>query len=99
MPVERPVILLLTANDRLGDDAGYLRGDLVELAEKLGEQYQLECDWQSDDCLNISRSGVDGRLMVGEQEIELTLKLGMLMSAFKGVIETEIKSFIAEHIY
>jgi len=76
-----------------------LKQGLDELAEKLGEQYQLECDWQSDDCMGISRSGLDGQLMVGEQEIELTLKLGMLMSAFKGVIETEIKSFIAEHIY
>ena len=76
-----------------------LKQGLDELAEKLGEQYHLECDWQSEDCLGIHRSGVDGQLTVGEEEIELTLNLGMLMSAFKGVIEREINSFIDEHIY
>jgi putative polyhydroxyalkanoate system protein len=76
-----------------------LKQGLDELAEKLGEQYQLKCDWQSDECLGIHRSGVNGQLTVGEQEIELTLNLGMLMSAFKGVIEREITTFIDEHIY
>lgn len=76
-----------------------LKQGLDELAEKLGEQYQLECDWQSDECLDIRRSGVNGQLTVGEQEIELNLNLGMLMSAFKGVIESEIKTFIDEYIY
>jgi putative polyhydroxyalkanoate system protein len=49
--------------------------------------------------MGIRRSGIDGQLTVGKQEIELTLNLGMLMSAFKGVIESEITTFIDEHIY
>ena len=76
-----------------------LKQGLDELAEKLDEQYQLNCDWNSDDCMDIRRSGIDGQLTVGKQEIELTLNLGMLMSAFKGVIEREILTFIDEHIY
>ena len=76
-----------------------LKKGLDELAEKLGEQYQLNCDWDSEDCMGIRRSGIDGQLTVGKQEIELTLNLGMLMSAFKGVIEREITTFIDEHIY
>lgn len=76
-----------------------LKQGLDELAEKLGQQYQLNCDWESDDCMGIRRSGINGQLTVGQQEIELTLNLGILMSAFSGVIEREITTFIDEHIY
>ena len=76
-----------------------LKQGLDQLAEKLGEQYQLDCAWESDDCLSFHRTGADGRVSIGGEEIELNVNLGMLMSAFKGAIEQEIRSFIAEHIY
>ncbi|MGI9343851.1 MAG: polyhydroxyalkanoic acid system family protein [Gammaproteobacteria bacterium] len=76
-----------------------LRAGLDQLADKLGQQYQLDCDWQSDECLSFRRTGAEGEVNIGEREIELSVSLGMLMSAFKGTIEKEIKDFIDEYIY
>ena len=76
-----------------------LKVGLDELADKLGAQYQLDCGWESDDCLSFRRSGLDGNLSIGDRQIDLTLNLGILMSAFRAPIEQEIRSFIAEHIY
>jgi len=76
-----------------------LKEGLDQLAGKLGRQYQLDCNWDSEDCLCFKRSGADGQINIGDQEFELTVKLGMLMSAFKGTIEQEIQGFIDEYIY
>lgn len=76
-----------------------LKEGLDQLADKLGQQYQLDCDWQSEECLSFRRTGAEGEVNIGDQEIELHVSLGMLMSAFKGTIEKEIRDFIDEHIY
>lgn len=76
-----------------------LTAGLDKLADKLGRQYQLVCDWKSDDCLCFRRAGADGEVNIGEREIELSVNLGLMMSAFKSTIENEIRSFIDEHIY
>jgi putative polyhydroxyalkanoate system protein len=76
-----------------------LRVGLDKLADKLGEQYQLDCNWESDECLSFRRTGADGKIDIGDGEIELTVSLGMLMSAFKAPIEREIQTFINEYIY
>lgn len=76
-----------------------LKAGLDELADRLGRQYQLDCGWESDDCLCFRRSGADGQVNIGDREIELNVKLGLMMSAFKSTIEKEIQGFIDEHIY
>lgn len=76
-----------------------LKEGLDKLADKLGQQYQLDCGWESDERLCFKRSGADGQINIGEQEVDLTVNLGMLMSPFKGTIEQEIQGFIDEYIY
>ena len=76
-----------------------LKDGLDKLAGKLGERYQLDCDWESEECLCFSGAGANGKVAIGEEEIDLEVNLGILMSPFKGTIETEIRNFIAEFIY
>ena len=76
-----------------------LRKEVERLAEAMQEQFQLDCSWRSRDCLDFQRSGAKGQIEIGKNEIELTARLGMLMSAFKGPIESEIRQFISKHIY
>lgn len=76
-----------------------LKEGLDKLADKLGQQYQLDCNWDSDECLSFKRSGAAGQVSIGDQQIELNVTLGMLMSAFKSTIESEIQGFIDEYIY
>ena len=76
-----------------------LREQLDDLARQLGQKLQLNCEWTSDDCLNFRRSGADGQINIGDEEIELTITLGMLMEFFRDKIESEILAFIDQHIY
>ncbi len=76
-----------------------LRKELDGLAQQLGQELQLDCEWQTDDCLGFRRSGAEGQINIGEEEFELTITLGMLMEFFRGKIEREIREFIDQHIY
>ena len=76
-----------------------LRAGIDQLAEKLGQQYHLDCAWESDECLSFRRTGAEGEVNIGDAEVELNVSLGMLMSAFKSTIEKEIRDFIDEYIY
>ena len=76
-----------------------LRNQLDDLAEQLGQELQLNCEWLSDDCMDFRRSGLNGQINIGAEEIEMTITLGMLMEFFRGKIESEILAFIDQHIY
>lgn len=76
-----------------------LRKEVDRLAETMQEQFQLDCNWRSKNCLDFQRGGAKGQIEIGKEKFELTAELGMLMSAFKGTIEAEIRKFIDEHIY
>jgi len=76
-----------------------LRTELDQLAEQLGEKLQLNCEWLSDDCLDFRRSGAEGQINIGEDEIEFTVTLGMLMKVFRSTIEQEVQEFMEKHIY
>ncbi len=76
-----------------------LRKEVERLAETMQDQFQLDCNWQSKNCLNFQRTGAKGQIDIGKNDFELNAELGMLMSAFKGNIEEAIRSFIDEHVY
>ena len=76
-----------------------LRSELESLVGTLAEQLQLECEWLSEDCLDFRRKGAEGQININDDEIEMTIRLGLLLSAFSGVIEQEVQEFFEEHIY
>lgn len=76
-----------------------VRKQLKNLADQMQDQFQLNCEWSSKNCLDFQRSGASGHIEIHKKEVELTAKLGMLMSAFKGTIEQEISKFMDKHLY
>jgi putative polyhydroxyalkanoate system protein len=60
-----------------------------KVADKMARDYQLDCEWK-DNVLSFERSGVHGALTLGEQRAEMTIRLGLLMSAFSSTIETKV---------
>src|SRR5262245_35857624 len=59
-------------------------------ADDLANEYDLTSEWEGD-TLRFARSGVNGSMAVSAAEIRLDVKLGMLLSAFKGKIEQHIE--------
>jgi putative polyhydroxyalkanoate system protein len=61
-----------------------------KVADKIAEEYDLECEWDGD-TLYFERSGVQGAMELGDGQVEMTIKLGFLMSAFSSTIRSKIE--------
>lgn len=62
-------------------------------AEDVEDKLDMTCTYeegQHEDCVNFTRSGVHGTLLVTKDGFELQAKLGFLVGAFKDKIEAEI---------
>lgn len=59
------------------------------VADKIAEEYDLECRWVGD-VLRFERSGVEGSLTLEQKQAHMQIKLGFLYSAFSSRIESRI---------
>jgi putative polyhydroxyalkanoate system protein len=62
-------------------------------AEQVQSEFGMQCSYAEgakEDCIDFTRSGVKGRLLVTADHFDLDAKLGFLLGAFKGKIEAEI---------
>jgi putative polyhydroxyalkanoate system protein len=76
-----------------------LRGVLNDLGERLGDEIDLECCWQSDACLDFSRSGAQGQINIADEELAVDVHLNFLLSPFKARIQSTIEEFLNENVY
>jgi putative polyhydroxyalkanoate system protein len=81
-------------NKSLGD----MRDLIGQMAVKLEERYQLKSRWLNDDEMEVQRSGIKGRIVLGTTEVKVDIKLGLMMGAFKSTIEKEIARSMAEKL-
>jgi putative polyhydroxyalkanoate system protein len=70
-------------------DPAHARAAAESVAARLNEEYQLHHYWQGD-TLHFKRSGVDGHMEVGVDELRLHVKLGFLLSPWKTRFEQAI---------
>jgi putative polyhydroxyalkanoate system protein len=63
-------------------------------AEAAEQKFGMECtviEGEDSDVVEFSRAGVEGRLLVAADSFDLTARLGLLVGAFRGRIESEIE--------
>ncbi|HET7731254.1 MAG TPA: polyhydroxyalkanoic acid system family protein [Usitatibacter sp.] len=60
------------------------------MAEHLGRKFDLKGDWEGN-VLRFERPGVTGSLVIGEQDLRLSVALGFLLKAMKGSIEKAVE--------
>ncbi|MGE8261583.1 MAG: polyhydroxyalkanoic acid system family protein [Stenotrophomonas sp.] len=73
------------------------RKAIEEVAAKLSERFGLQSSWVGD-VLNFSGSGVDGAIALQPGQVQVTAKLGFLLSAMKGMVESEIQRVLQEKL-
>ncbi len=73
------------------------RKAIEEVAAKLSERFGLESNWVGD-VLNFNGSGVDGAIALQPGQVQVTAKLGFLISAMKGMVESEIQRVLKEKL-
>jgi putative polyhydroxyalkanoate system protein len=62
-----------------------------KLAASLASEYNAKYRWLNDD-LEFKSTGVNGRLHVGKDEVDIKVSLGMLLRPLKGKIESSIRA-------
>lgn len=68
-------------------------------AEHVEERFGMECtviEGEDRDVVEFTRAGVDGKLVVTGDAFELDARLGFLLGAFRGTIESEIEGYLDE---
>jgi putative polyhydroxyalkanoate system protein len=73
------------------------RKAIEEVAAKLSERFGLESNWVGD-VLNFNGSGVDGAIALQPGQVQVAAKLGFLLSAMKGMVESEIQRVLKEKL-
>ncbi len=75
-----------------------LREAAQGLARSLERKHGVRARWVSDDEVRIKGAGVDGRLSIGDDRVDVSVQLGLLASAFSSVLEQEVQRYLEEHI-
>jgi putative polyhydroxyalkanoate system protein len=87
--------ITLERTHSLGREAARIKAE--RLAERLAHQYALKYQW-SGDTLEFKRKGAHGRIEVSEDQVCVSLHLGLLLSALSGTIQREIEKGLDESL-
>ncbi len=75
--------------------------DLREAAQVLAAQLEAEhgvrAQWRGDS-VQIRGAGVDGKLTLGDSDVLVSVSLGLIASAFKNVLRSEVQRFLDEYV-
>lgn len=77
-------------------DRTQVAAEVEKVAESMAERYATRHHWEGD-CLQFSRPGVEGSIAVGDKDVEVHVRLGMLLAPLAPAIEREIGSALAKH--
>jgi putative polyhydroxyalkanoate system protein len=72
------------------------RAVVDSIAARMHEKFGMQSQWQGD-TLRFSRSGVNGTIAIGPDEIQVGAELGMMLAPLKGMVEQEIRRKLDEH--
>ncbi len=78
-------------------DEASVRASVQELADTLVEKLSANYHWNKDR-LVFNRSGASGYVRIGEQEVEVEVKLGMLLAPLKRSIEKTISDYLEQRL-
>jgi len=75
-----------------------LRATAAALAAELEAAHGVQARWESDDVVAIRGAGVEGRLVLADDAVEVSVRLGLLASAFQGPLKAEIERYLDAHV-
>jgi len=64
---------------------------------KIEERFGISGSWNGD-TYKFKRSGVDGVAEIADGKVTVVMKLGLLLGAFRGKIENELRSKLEERL-
>ena len=77
--------------------ADQARSAIDRVAQKLQDKFDVATRWEGQ-TLRFARAGVDGAIELLDNEVRVTAELGFLLSAMKGMVESEIVRVLGEQL-
>ena len=74
-----------------------VRKEIQNLADKLSEDLSATYNWEGDR-LVFKRSGANGHIDIAEGEVDIEIKLNMMLTPLKGTIEKTVTSYLDERL-
>jgi putative polyhydroxyalkanoate system protein len=78
-------------------DKTHIRKEVEHLAEKLKEELSIDYQWDKDR-LVFERTGANGFIQIGKSDLEIEIKLNLILTPLKGTIEKSITSYLDERL-
>jgi putative polyhydroxyalkanoate system protein len=69
------------------------RKKVDRMADALSKRFDAECQWKGD-VLSISHSNVNGKVVVGKDEITVEATLGFLLAMFRNRVDEELERIL-----
>ncbi len=67
------------------------------LADRLQRDHGVRSSWQGDS-VRIKGAGIEGNLSFHDGVVDVSVRMGLLASAFQGVIKAEVQRYLDEHV-
>ncbi len=80
----------LTYQHNLGLDQAKAR--IEDLVQQLKDRLDVNYHWKGNE-VEFSRTGATGTILVEDKSVTTDVELGLMLAAFKGEIEKQLKSF------
>ena len=74
-----------------------VRDAAEHLAQGLKDRHGLRYRWRGDTA-EFSRSGLDGKLTISDNDITVSVKLGLLASAFEKPLKKAVTDYLDEYV-
>lgn len=75
-----------------------IKTQIEALADKLVDKFGGSYHWQGDEIRYAYSGGVNASVACTASDVEVNVKLGMMMSMFKGKIKSEVEEYLDQHI-
>ncbi|MEP7219834.1 MAG: polyhydroxyalkanoic acid system family protein [Bacteroidota bacterium] len=73
------------------------RKAVEDIGRQLKQRLQVEYHWNGDR-LEFSRTGAEGRIDVTDSAVTIDIELGLMLSAFKGPVESQVHAYLDESL-
>lgn len=67
------------------------------IARQMKSKLQIEYRWSGDQ-LQFDRPGAKGTIDVEESLVTVDIELGLMLTAFKGMVEDQVNGYLDQHI-
>lgn len=74
-----------------------VRNEVENLAKKLSNELSAKYSWEGDR-LVFKRSGASGNIDIGEAEVDIEIKLSLVLAPLKNTIEKTVTNYLDEHL-